>query len=230
MGPVHRKETKSLPVETSSPMKKATRKTIGKKLPYSPRIRMTRINKVFVLGTQFGIVLIHTERQGSTDDAFTNNVVKLIEDDAGNVASQLNIIKICSRRESEKLDRAIMQSTSYPSQWFVSITEETNNTAEYRREHVDNFIHFLNNTDWKYPQQFSFTADLTETTGNSIVSTLDMYLLNQDIACILKTYVFEDFEEFLQDEAATSLVFKSNPSAAQARILLRDAWLNLGEK
>jgi hypothetical protein len=224
MGSSNKKETKSLPVDSSSPIKKAARKTIGKVLPYSPRTRLTRVNKVFVVGTQFGIILIRTERQGSTDDAFTNNVIKLIEDENDTEAKSLNIIKICSRRESFKLDKAIMQTTSYPSQWFVSITDDTNNTVEYRREHADNFINFLNNTEWKYPQQFTFTADLTGRIGNSITSTLDMYLLNQDIACILKTYIFEDFEEFLHDEVALSLTFKSNPTTSQARDLLKNGW------
>jgi hypothetical protein len=224
MGPSNKKETKSLSVNNGSPMKKATRKTIGKVLPYSPRIRLTRVNKVFVVGTQFGIILLRTERQGSTDDAFTNNVIKMIEDENSTAAKNLNIIKICSRRDSFKLDKAIMQTTTYPSQWFVSITDETNNTVEYRREHAENFINFLNNTDWKYPQKFTFTADLTEGIANSFTSTLDMYLLNQDIAGILKTYVFEDFEEFLQDEVALSLTFKENPTAAHARNVLKDAW------
>ncbi len=131
MGPSKSNNAKTLPADNGSPMKKAARKEIGKVLPFSPRVRVTKINKVFVLGTQFGIILIRTERQGSTDDAFTNNVIKLIEDEQSTVASELKIIKICSRRDSQKLDKAIMQTSNYPSQWFVSITEESNNTAEY---------------------------------------------------------------------------------------------------
>lgn len=226
MAPSKQTYAKTPPADNGSPMKKAARKTIGKVLPFSPRVRVTKINKVFVVGTQFGIILIRTERQGSTDDAFTNNVIKLIEEEQSSVAYELKIIKICSRRVSHKLDKAIMQTSSYPSQWFVSITEETNNTVEYRREMADKFINFLNNTEWKYPQQFAFAADETKMTGNSIVGTLDMYLLTQDIACLLKTYIFEDFEEFLLDEVAISLVFQSNTSAVQARDMLRDAWLN----
>jgi hypothetical protein len=120
-----------------------------------------------------------------------------------------------------------MQSSNCPSQWFVSVTEEMNNTFEYRRELVDIFINFLNRTEWKYPQQFAFAADETKTlTGNTPGSTLDMYLLNQDIACILKTYIFEDFEDFLQDEVAISLVFHSNPTVNQARDMLKNAWFH----
>ena len=226
MGPSKNTNAKTLPTDNGSPMKKAARKAIGKVLPFSPRVRVTKINKVFVLGTQFGIILIRTERQGSTDDAFTNNVIKMIEDEQGTVASELKIIKICSRRVSQKLDKAIMQTSSYPSQWFVSITEESNNSAEYRHQLADNFINFLNNTEWKYPQQFAFAGDETKMTGTSIVGTLDMYLLNQDIACLLKTYIFEDFEDFLQDEVAISLVFQPNTTALQARDMLKDAWLN----
>jgi len=227
MGPAKQTSAKTLPADNGSPMKKAARKTIGKVLPYSPRVRVAKINKVFVAGTQFGIILIRTERQGSTDDAFTNNVIKQIEEEQSTVASELKIIKICSRRVSHKLDKAIMQTSSYPSQWFVSIAEEANNTAEYRRQLADKFIDFLNNTEWKYPQQFAFAADETKMTGNStIIGTLDMYLLSQDIACLLKTYVFEDFEEFLLDEVAISLVFHVNTTKVQARDALKDAWLN----
>jgi len=226
MGPSKQANFKTLPADNGSPMKKAARKTIGKVLPFSPRVRVTKINKIFVVGAQFGIILIRTERQGSTDDAFTNNVIKLIEEEQSTVAAELKIIKICSRRVSSKLDKAIMQTSSYPSQWFVSITEEKNNTAEYRRELADQFISYLNGTDWKYPQQFAFAADETKMIGNSIVGTLDMYLLSHDIACLLKTYIFEDFEEFLQDEVAISLVFQSNTTAVQARGILKDGWLN----
>ncbi len=82
------------------------------------------------------------------------------------VNKAFTIIKIYSIHESFKLDKAILQTPSYPSQWFVSITEETNNTIEDHREHADNFINFLNNAEWKYPHQFTFNADLTEGTGN----------------------------------------------------------------
>ena len=55
-----------------------------------------------------------------------------------------------------------MQTTSYPSTWFVSIVDEDKNTPEYRLEHVSQFIKFLNETDWKYPQQFQLIADETK--------------------------------------------------------------------
>jgi hypothetical protein len=53
-----------------------------------------------------------------------------------------------------------------------------------------------------------------------------MYLLSHDIACLLKTYILEDFEDFLQDEVAISLAFQSNTTAVQARDMLKDGWLN----
>jgi hypothetical protein len=58
MGPSKNTNAKTLPADNGSPMKKAARKAIGKVLPFSPRVRVTKINKVFVLGTQFGIILI----------------------------------------------------------------------------------------------------------------------------------------------------------------------------
>ena len=81
----------------ATPIKKPGRKPIGKELQYSPRERVIRVNKVFVVGTQFGIVLLRTEKPNSKDDAYTNDVIKMIEDEASGVASKLQIIKICSR-------------------------------------------------------------------------------------------------------------------------------------
>ena len=112
------------PNSTGSPLKKAGRKPLGNVLQYSPKRGVTKVNKVFVTGTQFGIILLRTEKQNSKDDAFTNDVVRMIEDESSGVAAKLQIIKICSRRQSQILDKAVLQTSLYPSQWFVSIKEE----------------------------------------------------------------------------------------------------------
>ncbi len=85
-----------------------------------------------------------------------------MEDEETGVAKRLNIIKICSRHCSQHIDKAIIQTTSYPATWFVSIVDEDKNTPEYRLEHVSQFIKFLNETDWKFPQQFQLIADETK--------------------------------------------------------------------
>jgi hypothetical protein len=86
----------------SSPKK--GRKTIsGQKLSFSLRTKVPNTNKVFVVGVSLGLFLIRTERQNNKDDAFTNNAVKMIEDEGSGVASKLNVIKICSRCD-ETLD------------------------------------------------------------------------------------------------------------------------------
>ncbi len=54
--------------------------------------------------------------------------IKLIEDETTGVASKLNIIKICSRPQSKLIDQALMQTSYYPSRWFVSIVPEEKNT------------------------------------------------------------------------------------------------------
>jgi len=53
------------PNSTGSPLKKAGRKTLGNVLQYSPKRGVTKVNKVFVTGTQFGIILLRTEKQNS---------------------------------------------------------------------------------------------------------------------------------------------------------------------
>jgi hypothetical protein len=212
----------------ATPIKKPGRKPIGKELQYSPRERVIRVNKVFVVGTQFGIVLLRTEKPNSKDDAYTNDVIKMIEDETSGVASKLQIIKICSRRESQEMDKAILQTSVYPSQWFVSIMEEEENTEENRKEHADKIVKFLNEVPWKYPQIFTWAGDETKLKGEKIIGTLDQYLLNQDIATILKTYVFEDFESFLDDQEAIHQVFGENATKNQARNALVDGWIKNG--
>ena len=56
------------PNSTGSPLKKAGRKTLGNVLQYSPKRGVTKVNKVFVTGTQFGIILLRTEKQNSKEN------------------------------------------------------------------------------------------------------------------------------------------------------------------
>jgi len=221
--------TKAQTSENGSPLKKSGRKVLtGQKLPFSPRTKVPTINKVFVVGTQLGVILIRTQRQTmSTEDAFTQDAIRMIEDDESGVATKLNIIKICSRRQSQLVDNAIMQSSNYPSRWFVSIVPEEKNTPEYRLKHVEKFIKFLNGIDWKYPQQFIFQADETKTLNEKITTSLDMFLLNSDIVIILKVYLFEKFEDFLDDDDAVSAVFGDDTTKEQAKITFQDLWNNL---
>lgn len=210
---------------SASPERKP-RKKLGTKLPFSPKIRTPNVNKVFVVGAQLGLILIRTEKQNTKDDAFTNDAIKLIEDETSGVASQLNLIKICNRRESQLMDKAIMQTTNYASQWFISIVEDTENTETFRREHVDKFIHFLNNITWKYPQQFAFQGDETKHVNGSIIGTWDMYILNMDITSILKHYLYDDVGYFLEDKEAVAAVFAKSMTENKVRECLAFHWLN----
>jgi hypothetical protein len=106
----------------------------------------------------------------------------LLEDENSEDVSRLKIIKICSRRQSQQIDKAIMQTSAYPSIWFVSIIEETTNTAEY----TEAIIKFLNEIQWKYPQAFMFSGDETKLVNGTITGTWDMYLLNRDITSVIK--------------------------------------------
>jgi hypothetical protein len=229
MGGTSQKTVKDLTANGGSPLKKAGRKVlVGQKLLYSPRSKLPNMNKVYVVGTKFGIILLRTERQNNKDDAFTHTAIQMIEDDDTGVASRLNLIKICSRRQSQLIDKAILQSTSYHSQWFVSIVEaEEKNTNDYRREHAEKFITFLNAIDWKYPQQFAFTADETKVYNGKIAGSLDMYLLNNDIAFLLKQYVFEDLGNLLEDADAIKDTFGPNCTKDQARDYLKEIWIKL---
>ncbi|MFN9981306.1 MAG: hypothetical protein ACK53Y_15380, partial [bacterium] len=71
-----------------------------------------------------GLILMRTQRQANSDDAFTHTANLMIEDPSTGVAERLNIIKICSRRQSQMIDKAILQSTAYHSQWYVTLVDE----------------------------------------------------------------------------------------------------------
>lgn len=111
------------------------------------------------------------------------------------------------------------------AQWFVSIIEENNNTPQVCRDHAEKFIQFLNEIDWKHPQKFDFSGDEMKTVGDQIIGTWDMYLMNLDIAAILKQYIFEDLQHFLADNEAIVAVYGPKRSKHQARDYLKNAWL-----
>jgi hypothetical protein len=226
MGKTPTTSTKDIPNGANSPQRKKI--VIGQKLPFSPRTKVPTVNKVFVLGTQLGIILLRTQRQSnSNEDAYTQDAIKLIEDETTGVASKLNIIKICSRRQSKLIDQALMQTSNYPSRWFVSIVPEEKNTHEFRVQHAERFIKFLNGIDWKYPQQFNFQADETKTLNGKIATSLDMFLLNCDIVILLKVYLFENLEDFFDDTDALNGSFGPDSTKDQVKLILEDLWNNL---
>jgi hypothetical protein len=210
---------------TTSPMKKKGRKAFdAQKLQFSPRMKTPNTNKVFVVGAKMGLILMRTQRQNN--DAFTHTANLMIEDPETGTASRLNIIKICNRRQSSMIDKAIFQSSGYASLWYVTIIEdESKNTEEFRRDHAEEFIKFLNDTKWKYHQSFTFGGDETKTDDGKIVGTWDMYCLNIDIASVLKQFIFEDLGNFLEDEEALSAVFGPKCTSKQASTYLKDYWL-----
>lgn len=215
-------------IASASPEKKVGRRILtGVKLPFSPKVKSPSINKVFVVGAQLGLILIRTERQKIKNDAFTNDAIRMIEDEESDVANRLNIIKICTRRQSQMIDKSLLQSTGYASLWFVAVTEEENNTESFRRNHADKLITFLNSLEWKFPQTFTFAEDETKLSNDKIIGTWDMYLLNMDIATILKTYVYEgNPKHFLEDAEAIAAVFGNTCTKDQAKQYLATHWWN----
>jgi hypothetical protein len=211
---------KQISAHSNPTIKKATRKQITTSLPYSPtKPTNSKPNKVFVVGCPLGIILLHTEKAFSKDDAFTFTVNKKLENSEDNLSNILKIQKICNRHLSPHENNSLLQSTTYPSKWFVSITEEDKNTPEYRSELAQNFIAFLNNFEWRFPQTFTFAGDQTIENNK-----LDMYLLNDDIATILGKYIFEDFNDFLNNEEAIANVFTINPTSDHAKHVLKYGW------
>ncbi len=72
-----------------------------------------------------------------------------------------------------------------------------------------------------------FSGDETKAVGDKIVGTWVMYLLNCDIAAILKQYVFEDLAHFLEDKDAIISVFGSKCTKDQARDYVKNTWLSI---
>ena len=162
-------------------------------------MKVNQANHVFVTGMHFRVILLCTEKATSTDDAFTNTVIQQLEHGYEMVAEWLQIQKICYHQKLQAKDIAISQSNTYPSIWWISIGTKENKTIDHQHKLADNFICLLNEMNWQYPQQFIFGGDGTQGMNDEISNTLDMYLLNTDIARLLVRYVFEDLEDFLQD-------------------------------
>jgi len=68
MGKTPTTSTKDIPNGANSPQRKKI--VIGQKLPFSPRTKVPTVNKVFVLGTQLGIILLRTQRQSNSNENY----------------------------------------------------------------------------------------------------------------------------------------------------------------
>jgi hypothetical protein len=117
-------------------------------------VKSPSINKVFVVGAQLELILVRTEKQKIKNDAFTNDAIRMIEDEESDVANRLSIIKICTRHQSQMIDKSLLQSTGYASLWFVAVTEEENNTESFCHNHADKLIAFLNSCTKDQAKQY----------------------------------------------------------------------------
>ena len=224
--PTNSSNDKESPFKAPSSINKKGRKPIdGQKLQFSPRVRTPNTNKVYVVGATMGLILMKTQRQTNNDDAFTHTANLMIEDPDTGAAARLNIIKIFSRCQSQMIDKAILQSTAYHSQWYVTLVDEELNTYKFCKDHAENFIKFLNDTKWKFAQTFTFAGDEPRKENGIIAGTWDMYCLNSDIATILKNYMYDDMGDFMEDTNAVANVFGPGCTSKDAGVYLKDFWI-----
>jgi hypothetical protein len=177
-------------------------------------------NKVHVTATTNGILLLRTEKPFSKEDAFTNTFSELLLKEP-DYAADLNIQKVCDRRESPYKNNPIITPRGWNSKQYLSIhaVSDAENVV-YRRKWAQNIVEALNKVDWTWGQSFLFCGDETLTP----IGKMDKYLLNQDLAGVLGAYIFEDVEEVLSDTAELENIFGVEENMTNASSILRQNW------
>lgn len=179
------------------------------------------VNKVFVTATTNGILLLRTEKPFSKDDAFTNtfNVDLLANPE---YSAELNIQKVCDRRESSSKNTPIITSRGWNSKQYVSVNPVLDAENEsFRKKWAENIVTALNKVDWTYGQKFIFCGDDTQ----NPIGKMDKYLLNQDIAGVLGAYIYEDANELLTSDEDLKNIFENEANLNEAYSILHTHWL-----
>ena len=221
-----RKDLPSKATEEIKIKKEPTRKVVSSQkkgfLGNASPAKSKGVNKVFVTATTNGILLLRTERPYSKDDAFTNTFGEKLTSDP-DYAAKLNIQKVCNRRESSQKNVPIITPRGWNSKQYVSIndTSEAEN-EDFRKKWAEDIVDALNKVDWTWGQSFMFCGDETLTPPGK----MDRYLMNEDIAGILGTYVFENVDEVLSNEDALQLIFENKSNIENASSILCSNWLS----
>lgn len=177
-------------------------------------------NKVYVTATTNGILLLRTEKPYTKDDAFTNTFGEMLLKDP-DYAAELNIQKICDRRENPLRNSPLITPRGWNSKQYLSIHAVSDAEDEvYRRKWAQNIVEALNKVDWTWSQTFVFSGDETLTP----LGKMDRYLLNQDLAGVLGAYVFEDVEEVISDPSELQNIFGNQENINNASSILRKHW------
>jgi hypothetical protein len=94
-----------------------------------------------------GVLLIRTKKPFSKDDAFTHSYQTKLRDEEG-YASEINIQKVCERRETSSGNNAILTLTGWPSLQFASINSVSDSeSTNFRQAWAEKVVNALNNVD-----------------------------------------------------------------------------------
>jgi hypothetical protein len=212
--------------EASSPPVSG-KQTLHKKLkektfiPRSPRKKLA--NKVFVMGTTNGIILLRTEKGNSPDDAFTYTFQQRLENEAA-LGTRLNIQKVVYQRLSAKENVPKLQTNEYPSIQFLSINEPEANTPAFRRSWAELIVAELNATKWQYAQTFLFAGDETLMDQEDELGKMDCYMLNKDIAGVVSKYIYENVDAVLNDPLEVANIFGDEENHSNAAEIPSSHW------
>jgi len=120
------------------------------------------------------------------DDAYIKDFIDLIEKEP-DVANKLGIFKVVYVRNSDKVNLPKMQSNGFKCKQILGVApDDCENNADYHKAWADKIINYLNTQiTWTYLNVFKFRADLTRVSDNSVVSSLDECLLDEDIGAFV---------------------------------------------
>jgi len=141
---------------------------------------------------------------------------------------KLLIIKFCYIRDSSKCNIPKIQGSGYKCCQILGIApQEKENEGGFRKAWAEKNIHYLNNEiEWKYENLFKFKVDVTRTLEGKVCSSLDEYLLDEDIGVFVDTYIFDDIQKVEESTKVMMALFGNEENLEIGENILLSNWNN----
>jgi hypothetical protein len=83
-----------------------------------------------------------------------------------------------------------------------------------------------NDIRWKYANTFKFKADITLTSDEKVISSLDECLLDEDIGGFVGSYLFDEIESIKQNDKVLKAIFGCEENLFMGETILLSNWNN----
>jgi hypothetical protein len=153
-------------------------------------------------------------------------------EDEPEIAGELGIIRFTYVRDSSKCNIPKIQASGYKSRQIIRIApQEKGNDTIFRKSCAERIIQYLNNDiRWKYVNTFKFKADITITSDEKVSSSLDEYLLDEDIGGFVGSYLFDDIGLIKESDEVMKVIFGHKENLFMGETVLLANWNNWNTK